>query len=69
MNHEEKRMYLAPVIEVMKVEHEGVMALSGNAGVDMPRGNGVFANQTQYHDAMVGNDLGELINDILTFEE
>ncbi len=70
----EKQKYVVPAIEVMEVDHEGVMAASPiSAG----------APQYQPGDPLVGaskgNDIGvqsyslgdfeDMINNILTFEE
>lgn len=70
MNKEKKQTYVSPSIEVMKVEHEGVMALSGGAKAnDISYGGESGLNQTQYNDVQVGFDMSDMISDILTFEE
>lgn len=66
-----RQAYLPPTVEVIKVENEGVIALSGN----LPSvGNGGDAFSTSGRRSYSGaspasSDLEDMINDILTIEQ
>ncbi len=71
-----KVTYVAPAIEVMELEHEGVIAGSGNQlSNDVPAINpgGTGALPSINHTGSEGgfsiSGIEDLINDILTFEE
>lgn len=65
-----KAKYLAPQIEIIEMENEGVIALSNMSG-----GNPAFPSRssarksTQYHSSSSISELEDLINDILTIQK
>ncbi len=67
----QKEKYLAPQIEIIKMENEGVIATSGN----LPSvGNGgsaysSHARSTRGYNGASSSDLEDMINDILTIEQ
>lgn len=64
---EHKQKYLAPSIEVIEMESEGVIATSGNLpGVS--DGGSATSNTRSYNGAS-SSDLENMINDILTIEQ
>lgn len=69
----QKQKYVAPAIEVILMENEGVIAASGNGKPsDIDNGGGIFgtsAGARRSGSYASSNDLEDLINDILTVEE
>ena len=66
-----KEAYVAPTIEVIKMENEGVIAASGgsNSIPDFGNGGGVGTPTQSYKSYNATNsDLEDMINDILTIE-
>ncbi|NDV83804.1 hypothetical protein D0T87_17705 [Bacteroides sp. 51] len=67
-----KEKYLPPVVEVIEVENEGVMALSdfsgGNPG--LPGGNPTSSHSAKSYVPATSSfsDLEDFVNDILTIE-
>jgi hypothetical protein len=70
MKEERKAKYVAPLIEIIEMESEGVMALSnmpgGNPGLP---GRSSSRRTTQHHSSSSMSELEDMINDILTFEK
>lgn len=70
MKEERKAKYVAPLIEIIEMESEGVMALSnmpgGNPGLP---GRSSSRRTTQRHSSSSMSELEDMINDILTFEK
>lgn len=63
-----KEAYVAPTLEVIKMEIEGVMALSGDVPVYGNGGNvGTPTKSSRSYNAS-SSDLEDMINDILTVE-
>lgn len=63
-----KEAYVAPTLEVIKMEIEGVMALSGNVPGYGNGGNvGTPTKSSRSYNAS-SSDLEDMINDILTVE-
>lgn len=62
MDEKCRKQYEAPAIEVVLMENEGVIAASGESYNPTP-----MSVQTPRNGAS-GNDLEEMINDILTIE-
>jgi len=65
--------YLAPAIEIIAIENEGIMASSVNTGGNYGNGGSMFGNNARSK-SRAGNlqsasplsDLEDMINDILT---
>lgn len=65
---QEKKTYVSPCIEVIELENEEVIATSGQVGsMDIETWSAPTNSQTYTHGAS-GNDLEDMINDILTIE-
>lgn len=65
---QKKDTYLSPRIEVIKVENEGVIALSSGTTATKDFGNdGVWTGLSTTRSAG-SNDIEDMINDILTVE-
>ena len=65
MKHKEN--YVSPRIEVIPMETESVIAVSGGS---LPHSTGTYRNgSTRSYNGAAGSDLEDLINDILTFEQ
>lgn len=62
-----KEAYIAPTVEVIRVENEGVIALSGGTEGYDP---GTLSNshRARGYNSASDSDLEDLINDILTVE-
>ena len=79
MQNKNKQKYVAPAIEIIEVENEGVIASSINGGISAPgMGNGGSAFGTSgtrsrsnnaHQSASPMQDLEDLINDILTVKK
>lgn len=69
-----RRIYTAPIIEVIKIEEEGIIAYSGgngNSNIDMEPGTWSIA-KSPYNSPSVyetSNELEDMINDILTYKK
>lgn len=71
MEQRKKMKYETPLIEVIKMENEGVIASSHGGDMnEVPwRSNSVNSrNSSGYSSAASSGDLEDLINDILTVE-
>ncbi len=69
-----KKNYVAPVIEVIDLEHEGVLAGSLNAnGVEGPAdmGHGGSMSSINYvgYNAGLANDVEEMISNLFTVKQ
>lgn len=64
----QKEAYLAPHIEVIRMENEGVIAASGSTEGYNPTPMGSARTSRPYNGAS-SSDLEDLINDILTVEK
>lgn len=66
---EKKQHYVSPLIEVIRVENEGVIATSAPNIPDRPmtRTSGSYYGGRNYNSAS-SSELEDLINDILTIE-
>lgn len=62
-----KEAYTAPTVEVIRVENEGVIALSGGTETYDPQPMS-SSRRTRGYNSASGSDLEDLINDILTVE-
>ncbi|MBV3636651.1 hypothetical protein [Bacteroides cellulosilyticus] len=76
MKHKEN--YVSPRIEVIPMETESVIAVSGGSLPGVGDGGNVFGyhstgtyrnGSTRSYNGAAGSDLEDLINDILTFEQ
>ena len=67
MKHKQK--YLAPSIEVIKMENEGVIATSGNLPGVGDGGSATRSSNRGSYNRASSSDLGDMINDILTIEQ
>ena len=67
----QKEKYLAPQIEIIKMENEGVIATSGNLPSVGNGGNAysILARYTRGYNGASSSDLEDMINDILTIEQ
>lgn len=66
-----KEAYVAPTLEVIKMEIEGVMALSGGSSVNGYGNGGLIGTPTTKSSRSYNassSDLEDMINDILTIE-
>lgn len=63
----QKEAYAAPIIEVIRMENEGVIAASAESYKPIS-GNSYTGSGNSYN-AASGSDLEDLINDILTVED
>lgn len=63
-----KQAYVSPSIEVIKMENEGVIAASGEPYNPHPLSRGSYSTPTRNYNSASGNDLEDLISDILTVE-
>ncbi len=61
----DKQKYTAPAIEILEVEHEGIMAGSIDFGYDGPINSS--SNQVQ-HDTSLSYDIDEMITNIFTYK-
>lgn len=71
MNQRKKLKYEAPLIEVIEMENEGVMASSMSDMGQKPWGRSATSPTTRsvgYGTASSASELEDLINDILTVE-
>jgi len=70
---QQREKYMAPTVEVIHMEQEGVIAASGgNGGVsDMPgvNWNSTSGRSRNSYGSASTSDLEDLINDILTIEQ
>lgn len=72
MKRETKEKYISPTLEVIELEHEGVMATSTiNSGQFDNGGSAWGSSTTRSKKASIQNqssidDLGDIINDFLT---
>lgn len=67
----QKEKYLAPQIEIIKMENEGVIATSGNLP-SVGNGGSAYssrARSTRGYNGASSSDLEDMINDILTIEQ
>lgn len=67
----QKEKYLAPQIEIIKMETEGVIATSGNLP-SVGNGGSAYssrARSTRGYNGASSSDLEDMINDILTIEQ
>lgn len=66
---QKKQHYVSPLIEVIRVENEGVIATSAPdvPNVPMSRARGSYYGGRNYNSAS-SSELEDLINDILTVE-
>lgn len=62
-----REAYVAPSIEVIRMENEGVIAASNDRYNPRPLYKSYKASSPAYNSASE-SDLGDLINDILTIE-
>lgn len=73
MNSKQKEQYIAPALEVIKMETEGnVMSASANGSLpDVGNGgSGTRSSRTRSgYNAASSNDLEDMINDILTVDQ
>ena len=74
MKQEKKQMYVAPAIEVIKMENEGVIAASSGSLGDLIDGGSAFSagrsgRGGRSYNSASGSDLESMIEDILTFEK
>ena len=67
MKEMQKKQYVAPSIEVIAMENEGVIAASGGTGPSENYGESGMSSAYRPGNAS-GSDLEDMINDILTFE-
>lgn len=67
-----KQMYVSPQVEVIEVENEGVIAVSGYGSVsgmgNSPWAPKSSAGSTYNSSGTNSSDLEDMINDILTIE-
>ena len=64
-----KETYIAPSLEVIKMENEGVIAASGDFSTEGYNPSPMSAtHSTSSYNSASSNDLEDLINDILTVE-
>ena len=72
MKQVKKDAYMAPTIEVIKMENEGVIAASGGnnsvPGFGNGGGVGTSGSKTRSSYNATSSDLEDMINDILTVE-
>ena len=67
----QKEKYLAPQIEIIKMENEGVIATSGNLP-SVGNGGSAYssrARSTRGYSGASSSGLEDMINDILTIEQ
>lgn len=69
---EKKQHYVSPLIEVIQMENEGVIASSASSAPNIPdrpmtRARGSYYGGRNYNSAS-SSELEDLINDILTIE-
>jgi hypothetical protein len=67
----QKEKYLAPQIEIIKMENEGIIATSGNLP-SVGNGGSAYssrARSTRGYNGAISSDLEDMINDILTIEQ
>lgn len=69
-----RRPYVAPAIEVIEMENEGVIASSGNLsgygdGDMFSSGSNQMRNNSNSYNSASFSELEDAINDILTFEK
>ena len=74
MKQEKKQMDVAPAIEVIKMENEGVIAASSGSLGDLIDGGSAFSTGRsgrggRSYNSASGSDLESMIEDILTFEK
>lgn len=71
MNSKRKEQYMAPAIEVIKMEAEGsVMSASGNLPDVEPGGSGTRSSRTYSgYNGASSSELEDMINDILTVDQ
>lgn len=71
MNSKQKEQYMAPAIEVIKMEAEGsVMSASGNLPDVEPGGSGTRSSRTRNgYNGASSSELEDMINDILTVDQ
>ena len=65
----QKEKYLAPQIEIIKMENEGVIATSGNLPSVGNGGNAYSSRARSTRGYNGSSDLEDMINDILTIEQ
>lgn len=63
-----KQAYVSPSIEIIEMENEGVIAASGEDYNPHPLTKSSYSTPTRSYNSASGNDLEDLINDILTVE-
>lgn len=66
MQNEQKENYVAPSIEVIKMENEGVIAASGEGYTPIERNS--YSSNKSYGTAASSSDIEDFLNDILTTE-
>lgn len=68
--NKQKEAYLSPQIEMIRMENEGVIALSSATG-NSPGigGGGTIRSSSNASSYSSTSDLEEMVNDILTFEQ
>jgi hypothetical protein len=68
MTKNAKKAYQSPVIEVVHVENEGVIAASGNLSGNTENYNPTPLGNSSYStNSAAYSDLEDLVNDILTY--
>ncbi|MGN0309740.1 MAG: hypothetical protein ACI4C3_04020 [Bacteroides sp.] len=68
MKKHSKKMYVAPSIEVVTMENEGVIAASGTGSLpNVGDGGSAFSSAATGGYAATNSDIEEMINDILTY--
>ncbi|ADV43152.1 hypothetical protein [Bacteroides helcogenes] len=61
-----REAYIAPSIEVIRIENEGVIAASGSTESYTP--STMSTTRSRSYNSASGSDLEDMINDILTVE-
>lgn len=73
MNSKQKEQYIAPALEVIKMETEGsVMSASANSSLPdvEPGGSGTRSSRTRSgYNGASSSELEDMINDILTVDQ
>ncbi len=67
-----KEKYVTPSIEVMEVDHEGVMAASPGKDFDygggLSGGNGNVGTNRTYYDTGIARDIEDMVSNLFTVE-
>ena len=68
MKQSKKQNYVAPLIEVVTMENEGVIAASnGGTLPNVGDGGSAFGTYSSNRSSATSSDIEEMINDILTY--